>query len=114
MVEIMRKTVYIASPYTEGNKTWDVQYSLLVAELLIRYSFVPFTPLLSHFWNEYSEHDYEYWMQLDLAWLERCDMVLRLPGKSQGADREVWYANELGLPIYFDVKELIRKEGPYL
>ena len=110
----MRKTVYIASPYSEGNKLWNVQYSLLVAEGLIRYGFLPYTPLLSHYWNEYSEHDYEYWMELDLAWLEQCDIVLRLPGKSHGADREVNRAFELNLPVYYNLRKLIRSEISYL
>ncbi|HET9330235.1 MAG TPA: hypothetical protein VFO23_06895 [Steroidobacteraceae bacterium] len=32
--------------------------------------------------------------------LERCDAVLRLPGRSNGADQDVRRALELGLPVY--------------
>ena len=38
--------------------------------------------------------------------LQRCDAVLRIEGESQGADLDVAYAQELGLPIFFDVSEL--------
>lgn len=32
--------------------------------------------------------------------LQRCDAVLRLPGRSSGADQDVRRALELGLPVY--------------
>jgi hypothetical protein len=38
--------------------------------------------------------------------LQRCDAVLRIAGESRGADMDVRHARELGLPVYFDVKEL--------
>ncbi|HXC07529.1 MAG TPA: hypothetical protein VNV61_01265 [Steroidobacteraceae bacterium] len=41
--------------------------------------------------------------------LECCDAVLRIPGKSRGADLDVARARELGLPIYTDVAELPRR-----
>jgi nucleoside 2-deoxyribosyltransferase len=103
-------SVYIASPYTIGDKEFNVKRSLLVADALISRGYLPFVPLLSHYWNEYLEHEYDYWMQYDLCWLERCDAVLRLPGKSSGADVEVEYANRLGKPIYYSVKEFLGLE----
>ena len=36
--------------------------------------------------------EYETWMEYDLAWLGACEALLRLPGHSPGADREVRYA----------------------
>jgi hypothetical protein len=38
--------------------------------------------------------------------LDHCDAVLRLPGDSTGADNDVRVANELGLPVYYDVAEI--------
>jgi hypothetical protein len=38
--------------------------------------------------------------------LECCDAVLRIPGKSRGADLDVGLARELGLPVYTNVSEL--------
>lgn len=43
----------------------------------------------------------------DLAWLERCDALLRVPGPSAGADREVAHARERGLPTFFTVDGVI-------
>ena len=38
--------------------------------------------------------------------LEHCDAVLRLPGKSTGADQDVAIARERGLPVYYDLEEI--------
>ena len=38
--------------------------------------------------------------------LQHCDAVLRLPGKSTGADQDVAIARDRGLPVYHDVEEI--------
>lgn len=38
--------------------------------------------------------------------LQHCDAVLRLPGASAGADKDVEIARERGLPVYFSVDEI--------
>jgi hypothetical protein len=38
--------------------------------------------------------------------LAHCDAVLRLPGDSTGADRDVAIAQERGLPVYFSVDDI--------
>lgn len=38
--------------------------------------------------------------------LQRCDAVLRVAGESKGADADVEFAVQLGLPVYHDVREL--------
>jgi hypothetical protein len=38
--------------------------------------------------------------------IERCDAVLRIAGKSRGADLDVARARGLGLPIYHDAAEI--------
>ena len=40
------------------------------------------------------------------AFLRRCDAVLRLPGKSPGADKEVKEAQALDMPVYFGIEDL--------
>lgn len=66
----------------------------------------PYVPHLSHFQDMMFRRDYEEWMALDFAWIERCDALVRLSGASHGADREVVYAQDLGKLVLF--------EGPYL
>jgi hypothetical protein len=38
--------------------------------------------------------------------LEHCDAVLRLPGVSTGADRDVRLATERGIPVYHQVEDV--------
>jgi hypothetical protein len=38
--------------------------------------------------------------------LQRCDAVLRLPGESTGADRDVALARERGLPVYHSLGQI--------
>ncbi|MEU4014353.1 DUF4406 domain-containing protein [Microbacterium sp. NPDC028030] len=38
--------------------------------------------------------------------LQHCDAVLRLPGESSGADKDVEIAQELGLPVYRSLEEI--------
>jgi len=38
-------------------------------------------------------------MRSDLAWLEKCDVLIRLPVHSPGADREVRKARQLWIPV---------------
>ena len=98
--------VYIASPYTKGDPVLNVRRSLEAADELMLLGFVPFAPLLSHFWHFYSPKDYLVWTAYDLEWVPVCDALLRLPGESTGADREVEEAREHGVPVFFDVETL--------
>src|SRR5687767_6211715 len=97
----LMKRVYIAGPYTRGNVSANVKRALEAATRLIELGFCPFVPHLFHFLHAEHEQPYETWMALDFEWLAQCDVVLRLPGYSPGADQEVQRAGELGIPVFF-------------
>jgi hypothetical protein len=99
--------VYVAGPYTKPDPCDNTRNACLVADELLALGFLPFIPHLSHLWHLISPKPYETWMDLDMAWLNRCDVLLRMPGESSGADREVEFAKSLGLPIYYSVQELL-------
>ncbi len=103
----MKKVVYIASPYTNGDVAVNVRESFLVADKLAEMGFLPFPPLFSHFWHFLSPHPYQFWTGLDLEWLLHCDAVLRLPGDSSGADNEIDFARSHHIPVYFSIDELV-------
>lgn len=103
----MSKTVYIASPYTKGDVAVNVRDSILAAEELRRFGFLPHCPLFSHFWHFLSPHPYKYWIEMDMEWLEVCDCLLRLPGESEGADAEVERMDALGKPVFYSLDELL-------
>jgi len=101
--------VYIASPYT-GNPLANTERQIAVADELRKHGFLPYWPLCTHYWHSIYRHDYEYWMAMDFEWIERADCLLRLAGESEGADREVAHAEELGIPVYYSINELSKEK----
>jgi len=99
--------VYIASPYGIGDKVQNVKNSLQVADQLLGLGFLPFCPLLSHYWHALSYKSWATWIEIDKQWVLRCDALLRLPGESRGADIEWAFALENGIPAFLDIDDLI-------
>lgn len=100
--------VYVAGPLTHGDHDLNIKNALEAASKLFAVGFMPYCPHLSAFWHEQFPMEYEEWMRLDAAWLERCDALVRLPGFSPGADREVEYATKLGIPVYLSLDDLLK------
>lgn len=100
------KKIYIASPYTKGDVAVNVKHQIDAANTLMNHGFAPFVPLYSHFQHMAHPRPYQDWIDIDLVWVESCDAVLRLAGASEGADGEVEYANELGIPVFYDLDSL--------
>lgn len=105
------KTVYIASPYSIGDQADNVRRSLKAADTLLACGYIPFVPLLSHFWHLYSPKAPDVWYKYDNEWVTRCDCLLRLPGESVGADNEVKLAFDNDIPIYYTIGALVKKEA---
>ncbi len=100
--------VYIACPYTLGDVAMNVRASLFAQDYLESHGFMVYNPLLSHFQHLVIPHcEVDYWYEKDIRWLKECDCVLRLPGKSRGADREVQIAVDLNLPVYHSAEEVL-------
>ena len=101
------KRVYVAGPYTAGDPCVNTHAAIAMGNELLDYGFAPFVPHMSHFWHTVTPRPYEDWMGLDLAWVVAADAVLRLPGASAGADREVAAAKAAGVPVFGDIEDLI-------
>jgi hypothetical protein len=98
--------VYVAGPYT-GDEEGNVARALSAATVLLGAGLYPYVPHLSHYWEAQHAHHYEVWMELDFGWVRRCDAVLRLPGDSKGADREVALAERIGLPVFRSTDDVL-------
>ena len=105
------KKVYIASPYTIGDVGANVANQMKVADTLIDYGFAPFVPLYSHFQHIMHPRPYHDWVKLDNEWVLACDIVLRLEGKSKGADAEVELAIKNNIPVYYELADMLRNEN---
>jgi hypothetical protein len=107
--------VYLASPYSIGNKEHNVLYAMKVARDLRKLDLMVYEPLLYHFADKEFHEPYDYWMKVVVSWLKACDCVLRLPGTSAGADRETLTAQRVGIPVFTSIDDLItyKETGKY-
>lgn len=102
--------VYVAGPYSV-NPTEGVAAAIQAADELLTAGYKPFVPHLTHLWHERYPQAYEVWMQYDFAYLAVCDALVRLPGYSPGADREVALAKQRGVPVYEGVQAFLERYG---
>lgn len=100
------KKVYIAGPYARGDVAMNIREAVEAADMVLDIGHIPYLPHLTHLWHLISPHPYEEWLALDREWLKVCDVVLRIPGESLGANSEVLLAMELGIPVVFNGAEL--------
>ena len=109
------KVVFIAGPISnKGTMTAPEQASAVtlagIAGLhLLAAGFAPIIPQLSWYIDPMSK--YPQWYEADYEFLRRSDLLLRLPGKSWGADKEVALASQLGLSVYYSVEAVIQHES---
>jgi len=117
-----RPVAYIAGPISHGPLHANVNQGTLAAMHLTAAGYAPICPM----WSVYSAFPavpliegclcagtasgnvpYEDVLDVDMHLIRRCDLLLRLPGESPGADREVEKARAYGIPVHFGVEELI-------
>lgn len=101
-----RLKVYIAGPISSGDLDANIRQATEAARELIRHGFAPLCPQLTCYLDGSTPSvtggvDHETWMAVDLPWVAAADVVLRLPGESAGADREVAEAERLGIPVRY-------------
>ncbi len=91
--------IYIAGPIS-SDPLLGARQAVLAAGRLLRAGYVPLVPQLSVLWQMIEPVGYEEWLEYDFRLIDKCDALLRLPGESPGADREVAHAEKRGVPIY--------------
>jgi len=101
--------VYIAGPIS-SNPPDHTRTAIHTANYLMALGYVPYVPHLTVFWEMVSgQKDWETWLTYDEKWLAVCDVLLRLPGESRGADREVAFAGDHGIPVVYGTTDLERR-----
>lgn len=101
------KIIYVAGPYTKGDVALNVKKAMEVSTELIKNGFIPYCPHLCHFLHIHEPQSYETWMEIGMAFLDKCDAMIRIPGESSGSDREVERAKELKIPVFYSVSHLL-------
>jgi hypothetical protein len=95
--------VYIAGPYSHPDPVANTHAVIALASELIDEGLVtPLVPHLTLLWHAVSPRPLDFWYAYDVALLQRCDALFRMPGDSSGADMEVEFALTRGIPMFTD------------
>lgn len=94
-----RLMVYCAGPYI-SSPTHGTRAAIDAAEVLYAAGYLPFIPHTDLLWDMVYPHDVDFWYALTEEYVPRCDILLRLPGASKGADRELQIAKDNGMPYF--------------
>ncbi len=109
-----RMKVYVAGPMRIGDQARNIRNGIDAAQNLLELGFAPYLPHLTYFWDLIWPNELKEWLKLDFRFLSACDLLLRLPGASEGADREVDYARQLGIPVCHSPSEVLRERDKIL
>ena len=120
--EIVRRVraprIYISAPlFTINGKLMhlgealkEVQDNVVAAlrkgELVMQLGGVPYVPHLNVLWDAISPHEADYWLYIDEQWIYASDAIFRFGGKSSGADKEIVWAAECGIPVLYNDEAL--------
>lgn len=103
-----RLRVYLSGPISLGDRVANLDQAVVAHRELMRRGFAPLNPMLTMLvpfaWD--GEFGHADWMAVDLPWVTVADAVLRLPGKSVGADEEVRAAGAAGVPVFYSLPAL--------
>lgn len=101
-----RIRVYVAGPMTKGDFMLNVRKAVDASQELRERGMFPYMPQMSTLWHFVYARDYEDWMDQDFEWLAQCHALLRIPGESSGAEREIVFAKDKGIPVFHSIEAL--------
>lgn len=100
------KKIFVSGPYTKGDVAINVKKAMDMCNTLINLGYAPFCPHLTHFLHINNPLPYEKWLELDIEYLKICDGLIRMEGKSEGADKEVEFANENNIQVFYSIGDI--------
>ncbi len=112
------KRIYVAGPYSADNVLGvldNIRKGLRASTQVFLAGGAPFCPwsdFLFHLMTQRGEKlTLQQYYDYSMSWLECCHAVLVVEGweASPGTLREIERANELGIPVYYDLYELKRE-----
>lgn len=108
--------IYVAGPLTHHDQVQEVlnvEVAKEAGHILEDAGISAFVPHYFYYSRRRVQRSYEEWMAIDLRMLKHCHALVRLPGPSPGADREVEAAKVLGLPVYFGIEACLADLGTH-
>jgi hypothetical protein len=113
-----RIKIYIASPYSNGNREELVKLQQDAACILLKMGHNPYWPLNTHYIQTLTDIGDFPWLTVDEEWIKVCDLMVRLHPKdirgkeieSPGAQFEEECAKKYGIPCFnFDTLEEMKR-----
>lgn len=115
---LQRTYVYIAGPYSGRDAHGHHGYMVIEQNILnarnamkelVNLGYGVFCPHThsAHFEVITPDASIDYWYDLDIYFLRFCHALLRLPGASSGADKEVELCQDLGIPVFYNIENLV-------
>lgn len=101
-----RTRVYISGPMSLGDRVDNLAVAMKAMRELIGLGYAPMCPQLTFFAEPFVDASHADWVDVDIPWVRSAHAVLRLPGDSRGADREVAAAREANVPVFESVGDL--------
>lgn len=105
------KVIYISGPLSTGDLIQNMRAAAEAAQRVLEHGGAPYVPhLQSVTWQMFMGgylKDYDTWLPIDFEFVRRSDAVLRLPGDSYGGDREVEEARRWGIPVFFEMGDVL-------
>lgn len=99
-VPFPRPLLYVAGPYTRPDPVVNTNAACKVGMIIYEFTdWCPVIPHLSMLWHAITPRAVDHWYQYDLHVLAGCHSVVRLPGESSGADREMEKAAGWGMTV---------------
>ncbi len=98
----MKPLIYLAGPIDGGGtRAANLALALDYAEYILEIGGIPYSPQLNGiFWNAFSPKPRDVWLQMDFDMILHCDALVRMPGESEGADKEFEFALSHGIVCF--------------
>lgn len=109
----MKPLVYLAGPYTADPVANTRRAIFAARDLWATGKVAVVVPHLSLVADLVAPMTRDDWYRFDLDIVARCDAVYRLDGESPGADAEVAFAEERGIPVFRAKWELVAWAGEW-
>lgn len=105
----MSPLIYIAGPYTNPDPVENTHKAVKVGLKVFEETgcgvIIPHVTLLAH---AIEPHGIDYWYLFDIKQLQHCHALYRMDGPSTGADGEVAFAEEHGIPVFHYLSDLYK------
>jgi len=101
-----RPLIYVAG-YFSANPMHGTKNAVDAAERLLEAGWLPFVPHVSIVYDMLAPHTPEFWYELDLGLLSRCDAMYVCPDPltkdSTGVIEEIKFCTENDIPVFYEI-----------